>query len=74
MKISIYISSDEALNSKEARPLAIERAGPGLKVSSVMWNRSRGGWTFNFKEIPVKVLLGKSHTGSLANYLNGTED
>jgi hypothetical protein len=55
---SIYVGLDEARDSKAAREKAISRLGGGdlvasrrLKVSSVIYNRSWGGWTINFKEV-----------------------
>lgn len=46
---------EEAGDSKEARRVAFKRLGAQisdrrLKVSSVIANRGRGGWTINFKE------------------------
>lgn len=53
-----YVGRDEAQDSKEAREVALDRLGGqelvasrGLKISSVQWNRGRGGWTVCFKEV-----------------------
>lgn len=51
---SIYVGPDEAQDSKAARDKATARLGERarrLKVSSVIANRGRGGWTINFKEV-----------------------
>jgi len=58
MRRTEYVSRDDAQDSKEARQMAIKRLGGvelmaarGLRISSVQYNRSRGGWTICFKEV-----------------------
>jgi hypothetical protein len=58
--IPIYVSKSEAKDSEGARLRAWavlqdwegQEAPQKYRVSSVMWNRSRGGWTVCFRERP----------------------
>lgn len=80
-EVDIYISADEARDCDMARISAWSdvqatqgaRAPIFLKVSSSMWNRSRGGWTVCFKKRnePRAILRSKTE---VVNQLRLYED
>lgn len=50
MRSTFYVSEDQAQDSTAARIIALAAIGPAYKITSVIANRGRGGWTFCYKE------------------------
>lgn len=56
----LYISAEEAADSKAAKKIVKARIGPRARITSCTPNRSRGGWTYCYEvvdgEAPVSVV------------------